>query len=143
MAYATLQDLIDRAGADELAQVADRDRDGIVDQTVVDAAIDAAAVEIDARLGVRFRLPLDPVPEIVKSWAVSLARYTLHRDGAPDHVVRDQRDALTALDRAAAGKIALPGAVDQTVTTPAITGGGIGVVSDEPRLDRTALSGWL
>lgn len=142
MAYCTLVDLVDRAGTDELLQVADRDHDGIVDASVVDAAIDAAGVQIDAWLGTRYALPLQPVPAIVKSWAVALARYTLHRDGAPDHVVRDQKDALTGLQAAASGRMALPSALTGgQPATPA--GGGIGVSSEVPVFRPGSLDGWL
>lgn len=142
MAYCTLADLIDRAGSAELLQVADRDLDGAFDASVVTAAIDAAGVTIDAWLGARYAIPLDPTPAIVTSWAVAIARYTLHRDGAPDHVVRDQKDALAGLQAAAAGRIALPSAA--TGASPAgPAGAGIGVATDAPRLDQNALDGWL
>lgn len=128
MAYCTLADLIDRAGEAEILQVADRDLDGIADAAVIEAAVTAAGDQIDAWLAGRFSLPLDPVPAIARGWAVSIARYLLHRDGAPDHVVRDQRDALTALREAAAGRLSLPSA---TGLTPAPTSaGGIGVATD-------------
>lgn len=38
MTYATLEDLIERAGAAEIRQIADRDRDGTPDPDVIDAA---------------------------------------------------------------------------------------------------------
>ncbi len=75
MAYATLLDLQDRAGAVEILQVSDRDDDGSPDAAVVAAALRTAEQTIDAYLAVRFALPLDPVPEIVAKWAVSIARY--------------------------------------------------------------------
>ncbi len=142
MAYATLQDLIERAGEAEILQVADRDDDGIADAAVVAAAIDAAGVEIDAWLASRYALPLQPVPAIVKKWAVSLARYTLHRDGAPDYVVRDQRDAIDGLKAAAAGRLALP-AVGTGIAPAQPSTGGISVSSDEPVFTCDRLKGFL
>jgi hypothetical protein len=44
MAYATLADLLDRAGDEEILQVADRDGDGTADPDVIASAI---AIEID------------------------------------------------------------------------------------------------
>lgn len=108
MAYGGLPDLIARAGEAEILQVADRDDDSIADIAVIDAALAAAAQTIDAYLGVRFALPLATVPEIVVKWSVSIARYHLHRDGAPDNVVRDYKDALAELRDAGAGRLALP-----------------------------------
>lgn len=142
MAYCTLADLVDRAGSSELLQVADRDLDGIADASVVAAAIDAAGVQIDAWLGTRYVLPLDPVPAIVRSWAVAIARYTLHRDGAPDHVVRDQKEAIAGLQAAAGGKMALPSAA--TALRPATPAtGGMGVSSDLSAFGPERLDGWL
>ena len=141
MTYCTLADLIDRAGEAEMLQVADRDLDGIADTSVIEAAITAAGDQIDAYLAARFALPLDPVPAIVGGWAVSIARYLLHRDGAPDHVVRDQRDALAALRDAAAGRLSLPSA---TGVAPApVSAGGIGVATDETMFTAERMGGFL
>lgn len=109
MPYATLDDLIERAGSAEILDVADRDGDGIADPAVIAAAIETAGQTVDAYLGVRFQLPLVTPPPMVAKWAVSIARYHLHRDGPPDHVVRDYKDALAELKDAGAGRLALPG----------------------------------
>ena len=110
MPYATLSDLINRAGEFEIQQVADRDRDGEPDDNVVAAALRDADNLIDGYLATKFAqaLPLSPVPDIVTTWAVSIARYILHRDGAPDHVAQDHKDAIAALKDVARGLIALP-----------------------------------
>ena len=141
MPYCTLVDLIDRAGEAEILQVADRDMDGVADTAVIDAAIGAAGDQIDAYLAGRFALPLDPAPAIVGTWAVSIARYLLHRDGAPDHVVRDQRDALSALRDAASGRLSLPSAAG--VAPAPVSTGGIGVATDEPAFTTARLGGFL
>jgi len=144
MAYAVLQDLVDRAGSAEILQIADRDGDDVADPEVVDAALEAARVQIDAYLAIRYGLPLDPVPDIVRAWAVSIARYVLHRDGPPDYVVRDQRDALAALKDAAAGRLALPGVVaGEVVPAPTVSAAGIGVSGDPPAFGPDRLQGWL
>ncbi|WP_333822858.1 gp436 family protein [Pinisolibacter sp.] len=141
MPYCALADLIDRAGEAEILQVADRDMDGIADPAVIDAAIGSAGDQIDAYLAGRFALPLVPVPAIVVTWAVSIARYLLHRDGAPDHVVRDQRDALAALKDAAAGRLSLP-SVTGAVPAPASTS-GIGVATDGTVFTSDRMGGFL
>ncbi len=107
-AYATLSDLIERAGEDEILQVADRDRDGVADPGVVDKAIATAGSEIEGYISTRYRLPLPSVPELIRTWAVSIARYHLHLNGAPDHVVRDWKAAMDALSAVSTGKINLP-----------------------------------
>lgn len=107
-AYATLSDLIERAGEDEILQVADRDRDGVADPDVIENAIVTAGSEIEGYISTRYGLPLPAVPELIRTWAVSIARYHLHLNGAPDHVVRDWKAAMDALRDVAAGKINLP-----------------------------------
>jgi phage gp36-like protein len=142
MSYATLQDLTDRAGDAEILDVADRDRDEVVDTEVVAAAIETADKRIDAALAVRFRTPLARVPEIVKGWSVSIARYVLHRDGAPEHVVRDYDQALSDLRDVVAGKLAVPDAeglqpAQQTAIGATVSEGTPAVFAPEN------LGGWL
>jgi len=108
MAYATLTDLIERAGEIEIQQIADRDGDMIPDADVIDAALEDAGNLIDGHIRTRYATPLPSVPPIIRIWAVSIARYALHRNGAPEHVRDDYRDAIAALKDVAAGKIGLP-----------------------------------
>lgn len=110
MAYSTLTDLVERAGEEEILQIADRDHDGTADPAVVAAAIELADQTVDAYLAARYVLPLSPVPAIVAKWSIAIARYNLHRDGAPDYVVRDYKDALAELRDAGAGRLMIPDA---------------------------------
>jgi phage gp36-like protein len=140
-AYADLDDIIDRAGESEVLQVADRDNDGVADAAVVEAALNAADVRINAWLGARYMIPLSATPPIVKSWAVSIGRYLLHRDGAPDHVARDYQDALKELQSASIGKLALPG-VDG-VRPAGATGGAASFQSSDQVFSDDNLRGFL
>ncbi len=108
MAYATLADIVARAGDEEVLQVADRDEDGVADSDVIAAAIETAESEINGYISARYRLPLTQIPELVRSWTVSIARYHLHRDGAPEHVVRDWKSAMDGLKDVARSLISLP-----------------------------------
>lgn len=110
MAYSTLTDLIERAGEEEILQIADRDNDGTADPAVIAAAIALADQTIDAFLSARYVLPLAPAPVIVAKWSIAIARYNLHRDGAPDYVVRDYKDAMAELRDAGAGRLMIPDA---------------------------------
>lgn len=121
MTYATLDDMTERAGLAELRQIADRDRDGTPDPDVVAAALQDADDVIDGYLGTRYGLPLASVPPQLRPWAVSIARYVLHRNGAPDHVAQDYKDAIAALKDVSRGLIALPVAVGETAPSP-VTG---------------------
>lgn len=128
MAYADLTALEDRAGEAEIRQVADRDRDGAADPEVIAAALADADAVIDGYIAARYARPLASVPAILRGWAVSIARYILHRNGAPEHVERDYKDAIAALKDVARGLIVLPvGPLDQA---PVPTGGG--VLGDHP-----------
>ena len=140
MSYATLDDLIDRAGEAELRQIADRDRDGVIDADVVAAALATADAAIDGYVGAKYALPLPSVPSIVRGWAISIARYTLHRNGAPDHVGQDYKDAILALKDVSRGLITLPVAAGETAA--AVSGGTVIAAHPEPVFTPARLAGW-
>lgn len=117
MAYATLQDLIERAGDAEIKQIADRDRDGTPDPDVVASALEDASTMIDGYVGAKYDLPLPSVPPSLRPWAVSIARYLLHRNGAPEHVRQDYDDVIAALKDVSKGIIALPAPTGETEPT--------------------------
>ncbi|MBP1844761.1 phage gp36-like protein [Rhizobium petrolearium] len=142
MPYASLEDLIERAGEDEILQVADRDEDGIPDPDVVEAALVHADNIANGYVAVRYALPLTAVPDLLRTWCVSIARYQLHRDGAPDYVVRDYKDALTALKDLARGVLDLPIGVDDPQPAPSDSG-RVSIVGPEPMFTADKLKGWL
>lgn len=141
MPYATLDDLIERAGDAEIRQIADRNRDGTPDPEVIAAAIQDAANLIDGYVGAKYALPLPSVPALVGTWAVSIARYVLHRNKAPDHVKKDYDDATAALKDVARGLIALP--VDPGETPPAETGGTVMAEHPPQVFTPGKLRGWV
>lgn len=113
MTYATLDDLIKRAGETEIRQIADRDNDGTPDADVVEAALRDADEMIDGYVATKYPLPFETVPRLLRTWATSIARKLLHRNGAPEHVEDDHKDALAALRHVADGRITLPAAGDE------------------------------
>lgn len=142
MPYAVKQDLIDRAGDLEITQISDRDGIPATATAAINAALAQADERINAVLALRFSLPLSETPPVVKSWAVSIARYFLHRDGPPEHVRNDYKEALADLDRVASGKMAVPGAAG----LEPLAGGESGSISfsgDEPSFTRDKLEGFL
>lgn len=122
MSYASLSDLINRAGAEEIRQIADRDRDGTPDATVVDAALADADDLINGYVRTKYTLPLAATPPILRTWATSIARHILHRNGAPEHVTADYKDAVNGLKDVARGMVALP---DVSGTEPSPAPGGV------------------
>ena len=141
MTYATLADLIARAGEDEILQVADRDGDGVADATVIAKALSDAGDIINARLAARYQVPLTSTPAIVNGWAVSIARYFLHRDGAPDHVVRDYTNAVNDLKDAAAGKFPVPDAAG--IAPAESSSGSVTAYGSVPAFSKDHLEGFL
>lgn len=105
MTYATLQQLIDRFGEQTLIACTDR---GVAAQGEIDiAAVDRALADTDAtinsRVGIRYRLPLDPVPTQVTDLAQAIAIYKLHVF-APDPKIKDDYlDAMRTLREIADG----------------------------------------
>lgn len=117
MAYATLQDMIDRFGETELAQLSDRSGSAVaVDQLVIDAKLADADAEIDGYLGQRYTLPLATVPQVLKRIATDVARYHLYDDRATEQVTNRYKDAIAFLKDVARGLATI--GVDQGGTTP-------------------------
>lgn len=129
MSYASLEDLIERAGETEILQIADRDDDGVPDPDVVEAALVHAVNTVNGYVAVKYLLPLTAVPDLVRTWSVSIARYFLHRYERPEYVVQDYKDAISALGQVAAGRLAIP---DAEGLTPAAGQGGGSIVARHP-----------
>lgn len=108
MTYASLDDLIERAGATEIEEIADRDEDGVPDPEVVEAALIHADNVINGYVRAKYPAPFPEVPDLLRTWAVSIARYKLHRWGAPENVETDYKEAIAALKDIARGLITLP-----------------------------------
>lgn len=142
MPYASLEDIVERAGLDEVLQIADRDMDGTADPDVIDAALVHADNTVNGYVSVQYKLPFAAVPDLVRTWAVSIARYFLHRDGAPDYVVRDWKEALVSLKDVAAGRLKLPVGPDEPSPQPS-PGSGVSIVGPEPVFTADKLKGWL
>jgi len=140
MTYATLADLTERAGDAEIRQVADRDRDGTPDPEVIAAALEDADNTVNGYVGAKYALPLSSVPAVVVTWAVSIARYVLHRNGAPDHVRDDYKDAIAALKDVSRGLIALP--VEVGETPPTTVNGTVMSAHPDPVFTPEKLRGW-
>lgn len=140
MSYATLSDLIERAGEAEIRQIADRDRDGVPDADVIAAALADADNLINGYIAVRYSVPLPSVPDLVRTWAVSIARYVLFRNGAPEWVAQDYKDALTALKDVSRGTASLPFAAGDA--KPSASSGSV-MASHPPKVfTRPKLRGW-
>ncbi len=109
MAYATLEALIKQYGLDAVLLVADRDQDGDIDADVVEDALTAATSEIDSYVGVKHRLPLPQVPDVLVRVCGDIALYRMSSEGGQLTEDKRQRyeDAVDYLKRVAAGTASL------------------------------------
>jgi len=111
MAYCTQSDLLNLIPVQELAELT-TDSGDIPDSQVVAEAIDRADAEIDAYLGSRYTLPLNPVPDQVKGLSMDMALYHLYSRRSLAPPVRRQKyeAALSLLKQIAAGEAIVEGA---------------------------------
>ncbi len=125
--YATRADIDKRIRQDELIRLTDEDDLGVVNDDKVDAAIEAAGLEIDSYLGKnpRYTLPLTAPPAILASLAVDLAIWNLYSvvdaDGMPKTRAERRQAALDILGMVAAGTLTL-GAADPGGTAAGFSG---------------------
>lgn len=119
--YATLQDLIDRFGRDELEQLTDRGAPplGAIDEAVVGRALADAGELVDGYLSGSYRLPLAPVPDMIRRITCDVTRFYLHANQQPDAVKDAYKEAVRLLERIQSGVITLQSA---GVTAPAGSG---------------------
>ncbi len=120
MAYATQQDLIDRFGAPELAQLTDAAAGVTINTTTVARALSDADAEIDTRLASRYALPLASVPTVLVRVAADLARYFLWDARATEQVRNRYKDAIKLLDQIGSGAVQLANADLLTPATSAV-----------------------
>jgi len=121
MSYATKQDLIDRFGNTELAQLTDRTNGTTIDDTVLGKALADADAQIDAYISVTHTLPLSPVPATLVRIAGDIARYYLYEDRATEQVKERFNEAIAFLKNVAAGKAGLGVDAGGTAPAPAAT----------------------
>lgn len=107
MAYCTLQDLLDRFGTDELAEVAP-DGAGGIDADKVEGACNDAAGEVDGyAASAGYSVPLASPPRTVTVFAADIARYRLHDDHASETIANRYQEAVRFLRAVAGGQVKL------------------------------------
>lgn len=114
MAYATVQDCIDRRGGEEpLRELADDPHADTLAWGALERALEDASDEIDAYVGARHDLPLDPVPRLLVRLCVDIGVYrrAADADQSTDERRRRYEDALGLLRDFQAGRASL-GAAD-------------------------------
>ncbi|MCY1376863.1 hypothetical protein D9M69_643870 [compost metagenome] len=109
MVYATLVDLTEQFGSNAVLLVADRNEDGEIDAEVVASALTNASAEIDTYVGVKHRLPLPLVPQVLVLRCCEIALYRLSADAGSLTEEKRKRydDAVAHLRRIASGDASL------------------------------------
>ncbi len=125
MAYCTQADIEKLIPAADLA-ILTTENELEPDAAVVAQAIADAGGEINGYLGIRYQVPLDPVPDLVKAIAVDLAVYNLHKRRPllpmPETCRQSYADRIGFLKQVVAGTATIgataapPPAVSQDVT---------------------------
>ena len=125
--YATPADISARY-KDVFPILAGKDPDGNVDTRAVEQAILEASSEMDAILGVRFAVPIEPVPPVLRRIAVDIAVGSLPRNGANEASMYERRakEARELLDKLAAGEASLGAAYDPAPSGTSADAGRIG-----------------
>lgn len=88
--YATPDDILTRYG-DTGALLGGYDEAGTPDRARLSQALDEASSEIDMALRGRYRLPIEPVPSVLRRIAVDLAVDGLPRDGLTECDLYERR----------------------------------------------------
>lgn len=111
MAYCSQSDLLQMISQEELAELT-TEAGEVPDSQMAAQAIAKAEDEINAYVGVRYQVPLVPVPAKIRGLAADLALYGLYSRRSVAPAVRRQRyeDALAFLKQLAAGQVVLEGA---------------------------------
>lgn len=106
MAYCTIADMQGRFDEYELIELSNPGG-SVIDENVINQAILDAEAEIEAYLGGRYDLPLDPVPKILVPIACKLTRYYLYDNAPTEAVEKSYQDAIRTLKDVAKGTIRL------------------------------------
>ncbi|MBM3334197.1 DUF1320 domain-containing protein [Candidatus Sumerlaeota bacterium] len=117
--YCSQSDLEKRLDPQLLRALTDDDADGLADEAVIAAGVADADALIDTFLRARYTVPLDPVPEAVRSISAAIAIYfllTRRREIVPAEHLRRYESAVQLLDHFARGLMPLD--AGQPTTSP-------------------------
>ncbi|MEQ1499143.1 MAG: DUF1320 domain-containing protein [Novosphingobium sp.] len=142
MAYASIEQLMDRYGERLLVQLTDRATPptGVIDPAVVDRALADTDAAIDSYLAGRYALPLGEAPPLLADLAQAIGIYKLHPFAPDPKIEQDYKDAFAALDRIAKGIQKLPVAGIEPVSSRAA---GVEVIDRDRDMTPENLRGFI
>ncbi|MND22318.1 hypothetical protein D3C80_126940 [compost metagenome] len=145
MAYATVQDMIDRFTLDEVKQLAPI-RPAVepgYDVVRVQQVLDDASAELDSYLAIRFPVPITERLPLLEKACCDLAREALDRTGRTPVLEAGKRARTWARD-VAQGKATLgAGPAEDVGAVPAADGGGASVIAPDRVFTDESLQAYL
>ena len=136
MLYCSKQGLIDRFSEDELIQLTDRNNMGVINDNVLNRAIEDASTEMDGYLS-RFNYSADTLPKSLKPLACNIARYYLYDDAPTEHVTTRYNNAIKYLEKLNKGTLTIGKTEQETdvasVDLPEMQSGGTVFSRDKSR----------
>lgn len=143
MAYAAVQDMIERFTEQEVRQLAPSAGAPGYDLARVEQVLADASAELDSFLAVRFAVPLTTVPALVVKFTCDLAREALDRTGRA-HVLEAGKRARAWARDVAQGRASLgSGPADDPTATPEAEAGGARIIAGRRVFDDDGLAGYL
>lgn len=142
--YCTQTDLGSQISDADLLLLADDDGDGAVDAAVLTKVFTDVADLIDGYLAGRYSLPLNPVPEVLRTLSAQMSIYQLYArrtQGVPDHRQAQYDAAIRYLEKLGEGKITL-GPDDPSGNPPALNQLELDPENPVRIFDRTKLKGF-
>lgn len=139
-AYATKQDMIAAYDEASLVELTDRIEppNGVIDDVVLQAALDGASALVDSYVARRYDLPLALVPPVLKRHTKAIAFYDLHRANYPDEVRKAYEDAIEFLRGVSRGDVVL----DVGGTPPPTAPAEARVEAQDRIFSQDSLKGW-
>lgn len=108
--YSTLNDIKSQLPEEVLIQLTDDNALGTVDEEKVNQAIANADAEIDGYCSVKYRVPLDPVPAIIKRISAHLTIYDLYSrrvEVMPEVRAENRKSSIKHLENISRGIVKL------------------------------------
>lgn len=145
MAYATVQNMIDRFTEAELRQLAPLTPNvaPFHDVARIDLALADASAELDSYFSIRFSVPISEALPLVEMHTCNLAREALDRTGRVNVLEAGKRARAWAKD-VAAGRASLgSGSESAPDDVPAAESGGVQVAAPDRVFTEATLAGFL
>ena len=107
--YATVQDCVDRRGEESLRELADDPHADTLAWSGLEEALGDASDEIDAYIGARHELPLEPVPRVLQRLCVEIGIYRRadSADRGSEEMRKRYEDGIRLLKDIRSGKASL------------------------------------